>query len=202
MSYNDYVSVPELVVGEKDVRVNETVTYIASRDEDMYRKVRRDRILIILTFIFAFPIILLGIAFGHIIYIFFMVFLCSYIVSVAKTACKEHKRPWELFLTDFSLCHRDPSAPIGTEFIVIPLADIGSVRAQRGAKFCYRSTAVEVNIKNSAPAVTSNKNNEFSCDRLVITRTIYIRYVLDTEDFIERLNSLLTPETRQGQVVA
>ena len=143
----------------------------------------------------------LALALGNILSIVIMVLLCSYIVSAVRTACNEHKRPWELFLTDISLCHLDPSAPIGTEFIVIPLADIGSVRAQTGAKLCYRSTAVAVNIKNSAPAVTICKKNGVGCDRLVITRTIFIRYVLDTELFIERLNSLLTPEARPGDVL-
>lgn len=171
MSYAELTAVPKLVVGEKDVRTNEYVTYIASLDEDSVRRERRDALcirvgLLILCLLHLNPC--------AIIY-------CCIIAATVRTY-SEVMKCWELYVTERALCYVNPYAPQGMDFFAIPLAHIASVKNQMLGVNHANTRALVITLKDSAPPITIQRGRQ-----LVNCRTYYIKFVKDTDYFIEVL---------------
>ena len=171
MSYAELTAVPKLVVGEKDVRTNEYVTYVVSLDEESVQRERRDHLLIRIGLLILFLLHLNPCA---------LIYCCK-IAATVRTYSEVMKR-WELYVTERALCYVNPFAPQGMDFFAVPLAHIASVKNQILGVQHANTRALVVTLKQNAPPITFQRGRQ-----LVNCRTLYIKFVKDADYFIEVL---------------
>lgn len=158
MSYAELTAVPKLVVGEKDIRSNEYVTYIASLDEESVQRARYYALWLHVG-VFLFLLIHLNPC---------AIIICCYFASTVHTYSDVMKR-WELYVTERSLCYVNPYAPQGMDFFSIPLAHIASVNTRRMSELCAKVPAIEVTLKQRAPPITIKRRGRLVTPALFVS---------------------------------
>ena len=164
MSYAELTAVPPLVVGEKDVRTDECVTYIASLDKGSVRRARCEALLVLVGALLFFLLHCNLIA---------IIIICGMMAYSVYYYSKVMNR-WEFYATENSLCHVNPLEPKGMDFFKIPLAHIASANSQRMSEFCTKTVGLLITLKEEAPPIAINNGRR-------LTRIFAIKYVQDAD---------------------
>ena len=173
MTYTSLSEAPKQMVGQKDKRLNETVTYIGSVDE---KNVRKQRCIVVT--ILALCLL------PALINPFLIILYCVFIPLVLWTYSSYFTR-WEMYVTDKTVCHVNPSSPKGADFYTIPLSDIATVETRPQDRLCgcccqMPGEMLVINIKATAPAVVVNYRGGEHW-RSVSTRTYQIKFLKDAD---------------------
>ncbi len=131
-------------VGHNDQRLNENVTYVAAFDEESFKEQRciyTTGVCLLLTGIILLHPLVLG--------------ACFCVLPYMIWSYSGHKDNWELYITEKTLCHANPSTPKKVRVHTIPLCNIATVEARLENKMCgcccrLPGQVVVVSLKASA----------------------------------------------------